>query len=485
MPSLIFSDATSSGFNWQVTGLSSAWNSSNYTQIVLSSGTTSEGSTSAPSGVVGSVSAPGSGSSTSTPKTYIGGSAGTTYNRNAYAQAANGRYYYVGSNSITLPNSTPPPPNTPSNISFTVNGKNITAHYTKGGYYVHLDYSWINGYPDAVTTALSYSFTVPEYDTYYSVDFQSENMDGQKSGWSGFKGFYSGSAPNPPSQPRNLTATPQSKSTIFLDWDSSSTGSPYGYDILVNNLYATSVTSGTSYLLENLNEYTSYTIKVVPYNSYGDGTSATVVARTLDQTAPTVDITAVTTSNSRISIAYSGNDPHSGIAEYQVYISLPDATTLYYKTSLDDLITGYTFETDGTGNPLIAGKTYRVGVKAIDASGNVSTTDSEYYLLPNTRPNNWSWYTAKTSGGNFSLTSDEWFKFCTRINDFRSYKNLSYYGFTDATSGGSFYAYMFNQARSAIVDLPRSVSLPSAVSSGDYIYAYQLNQLRDALNSTT
>jgi hypothetical protein len=101
------------------------------------------------------------------------------------------------------------------------------------------------------------------------------------------------------------------------------------------------------------------------------------------------------------------------------------------------------------------------------------------------RPSDWSWWYSKSSGIGFNVYGSEWNDFADRINTFRAYKNIGNYGFTDAYSGMDFYAYMFNQARNAIADLPRTVNVPSAVSSGSDVYAYMLAQLRDALNSTT
>lgn len=399
MPSLIFSDGTSSGFNWQVTGLSSAWNSTNYTRIVLSSGSTTDGSTTAPSGIVSVVSPPSSGSNTFTPKTFIGGSSGTTYSRNAYAQAANGRYYFVGSDSITLPSDAPNPP---SGISFSVSGKSITAYWTKGSgaYDTRLDFSWISGAYDVTTTGTSYTFTVPEYNTQYGVDFISFNGDGSRSSsWTGFKYFTSGSPPP-------------------------------------------------------------------------------------DTSNPSISYVAETVRNTRISLSWTSSD-NVGVTQHQVFISKKNQASLFYKTTLTGSATTYDFEYDADGLPLVGGATYTVGVRAYDAAGNFSTMLSITRTTPKNRPSNWSWFTSKTSGGSFNLTFDEWNKFCSRINDFRDYHNLSSYGFTNAVQGETFFAYMYNQARTAIVDLPRTISLPSSVSSMQDLTASSLNGLRDALNSTT
>lgn len=112
-----------------------------------------------------------------------------------------------------------------------------------------------------------------------------------------------------------------------------------------------------------------------------------------------------------------------------------------------------------------------------------NSSSDEYYPYTKNRPSNWQWYTSKVSGGTFSLTANEWNNFCANINKFRKYKNKSTYNFTTATSGGVFYAYMFNEARNAINEMSPPTSVPSAKYSGDTIYANDLNRLRDSLNS--
>jgi len=104
----------------------------------------------------------------------------------------------------------------------------------------------------------------------------------------------------------------------------------------------------------------------------------------------------------------------------------------------------------------------------------------------NPRPSNWSWITAKTSGGSFNLTASEWASFIQRINDFYYYKFNSGYPWSHnvgVSSGEQFTAGMFNEARSAISSMNPSTLPPNPVFSGQIVYAYLLNQLRDSLNS--
>jgi len=104
---------------------------------------------------------------------------------------------------------------------------------------------------------------------------------------------------------------------------------------------------------------------------------------------------------------------------------------------------------------------------------------------PNPRPSNFSWTYTKSSGSNFNLYAFEWNNFFAKINEFRAYKNLSNYSFTTAYSGYDFYAYMYNQAVTAISNMSPSISLPPTRNSGNIIYATNINQLVTSLNSIT
>lgn len=88
---------------WQAYGIS-AWNSSNYQRIVLSTGTTSNGSYTAPSGIVDDVWPPPTGSNTYTPMQSLGASPDQYYYRYCYAlDVANNKWWYVGEKGVWTP----------------------------------------------------------------------------------------------------------------------------------------------------------------------------------------------------------------------------------------------------------------------------------------------------------------------------------------------------------------------------------------------
>ena len=94
---------------WTVSGLS-AFTTANYRRLVIASGTTPSGSTTAP-GSIRDTAYPGSGG------TSVSGSfsfSAGTYSFYAFAQAANGKYYPAGSGSVIVSATTPTYP-TPTN----------------------------------------------------------------------------------------------------------------------------------------------------------------------------------------------------------------------------------------------------------------------------------------------------------------------------------------------------------------------------------
>lgn len=97
------------------------------------------------------------------------------------------------------------------------------------------------------------------------------------------------------------------------------------------------------------------------------------------------------------------------------------------------------------------------------------------------KPAIWQWYTTKTVGGVFSMSATEWNAFTTRINQFREYKGLDAYNFTQAYSGSGFEFQMHNETRAAINAMANTGV--GIVSRGSSIQANALNILRNTLNT--
>jgi hypothetical protein len=164
--------------------------------------------------------------------------------------------------------------------------------------------------------------------------------------------------------------------------------------------------------------------------------------------------------------------------------------------------------TSGTITGLSSGQQYEikassfitvsgVDIESVDSNGSVSYSSS-INVTTSSRPANWSWSVTISSNGTSGivmdnankrikiLTATEINNFCTRINDFRTYKSLATVSFATQSQYGAATASFFNQMRTAINDMSPSTGVPSSVTSGvNKILASSLNGLRDSLNSIT
>jgi Fibronectin type III domain len=295
-------------------------------------------------------------------------------------------------------------------------------------------------------------------------------------------------AKDPPSGVGAITVGTVTNNSIQIAWDNATNADHYciEYKLSSNSTWIGETYSytGTSYTITGLSNYTSYDFKVYAQNSGGNGTPSYLYGvRTKDGIPPTVNITAYD-GDGRIYFTWSASDNGSGIrSSNPYYVEITNANGGTYGNGAYTSNNYYSFLTDGEGKQFINGARYYVRVFAYDNENNVSQYASVQITYTQARPPDWEWHTPKISGNQFSLTANEWNSFCTKINQFRQYKNKSDYSFTTAISGGNFYAYMFNEARNAINEMSPSISVPSAKSSGDIIYASDLNRLRDSLNS--
>lgn len=125
-----------------------------------------------------------------------------------------------------------------------------------------------------------------------------------------------------------------------------------------------------------------------------------------------------------------------------------------------------------------------VGYKT-DSSSNVTTWTgaTTFTTEAKERPDDWAWWSTVAKGSAIAITASEWNSFCGRINEFRSYMEMSTYAFTTITSGYLMYAWVVNQAITAIDAIDGHGTLPDKVSSGDKITASFFNKLKTALNS--
>jgi hypothetical protein len=258
-----------------------------------------------------------------------------------------------------------------------------------------------------------------------------------------------------------------------------------------------------SVTFSGLNPGTSYTASVTFYNGSGYVASTSGTFTTLapsDTTPPTVsnvNLTAIPVTNGyNVKMTWAAYDD-VGIVKHWLYRSSPN-TQNYVSVGYD--VSGsareFTFTTDADGNLFQSGKTYYFRVRAVDAAGNISTQDSgtKSIYISATRPQNWAWeYTIVSGGSVYSVVGKKvnimraahWNDFTTRINQFRAYKGLSPYSFTQVTSStsGSAVVSAINQAINAINDMLPVGSKMSTITASNKVAASIFINLRDKLNS--
>ncbi len=100
-----------------------------------------------------------------------------------------------------------------------------------------------------------------------------------------------------------------------------------------------------------------------------------------------------------------------------------------------------------------------------------------------TRPNDWYWTNAVSSGSAIKISASEWNNFCSRINEFRRYRSLSDYSFATVYSGTQISATIVNEVVKAIKGMSGYGTNLYEVSTGDAITASFFNLLKTELNA--
>lgn len=239
-----------------------------------------------------------------------------------------------------------------------------------------------------------------------------------------------------------------------------------------SNIYP-SVYSGGSLTATGLTPNTEYSIRCEIYrdsdNAYLVTLYGTATTRSLPQlTSPTLNTGATIKTNTSIQITMYT------VTEAERYYARIDGGTVYSGT-------GRTFNFTG----LRPNTQYLIEIKC-SASG-YSDSNWNRYRATTLSIQSWEWWYPKISGGNFNLTANEWIAFCNKINEVRVAKGLSEYGFTTSSTyiakDKPYYAWIYNQAKTAIDGLNTGFNLLTA-TSGDMIRSNEhFNNLKNALNS--
>lgn len=353
----------------------------------------------------------------------------------------------------------------------------LEVYHTATGTLVHSDYSIASNQTSYIINGLSNYVN-------YTIKMYPKNSYGN-----GSSSTIAVSTTNGlPSAPTNFTATSLTNG-FNTSWSSVTNATSYSIEsyhadtnVLIYSEYG--ITS-TTHQITGLNSYVTYNLKLWAVNQYGYSTAVWLNGqRTKDGIPPTIHFND-SSGEGKVYVSWSAVDEQSGLrpqSTYSVYIGTANGAESTMKHVEYTTNTYYTFISDANGNEFVHGAKYWVRVYAYDIEANVGMTTAQitYYR---TRPNNWNWWTDKVQGQPIGLQADEWNSFCTRVNQFRQYKKLDNYTFTEVTKGSTITASAMNQAVNAINAMVTTKL--STVAVGQLITASFYNQLRDKLNSIT
>ncbi|WP_424236306.1 fibronectin type III domain-containing protein [Bhargavaea ginsengi] len=244
---------------------------------------------------------------------------------------------------------------------------------------------------------------------------------------------------------------------------------------------ATSSTYGVTYY-GNYN--TRYKIHVIPKNSWHTGSTVTRYITTNPEPPP---------------------DPPPAPSGFNIYnqgetwASFAWNTTARAEKYAMEIFQGNTlikydysiYNTVKTFDGLSPGVQYMAKLYGWNTGGN-GTPVSFYFTLGYSRPPNFSWVVTKARGRSYNLvnsqytnlvTYDEFIAFRQRVNDFRRYKKLDTYTFTNIGRNSVLTATLYNQLNTAIGAMSPPTSTPGARSSGASDLPGLLNGLVTSLNS--
>ena len=392
----------------------------------------------------------------------------------------------------------------------------MTADYSVGGvgtvYVNQLSTSGsLNVQWSRATNANSYGFEVYDYyngdrlvHSHYGVTSLSYTVNGLKEGTYykvkvyGQGSYNNGTASYGYGWTKSFTPTPltgleawagDARGGIHMRWYSSTNATGYRWEIyrgrnISSPYYVTgSNTTSTSASYTGLSEYTEYTVKVYATRGSINSEYATATVTTKDLTQPNISITT-SDGNGRMYILFNGSDSHSGLRSNSTYYTeISNANGTTYGQGSYSTNNYRTFTLDGYGNQFVHNAYYYMKVTTYDNALNSNSTNVRVQFKL-ARPVSWGWHTVKVAGQPIALTAQEWNSFCIKINQFRQYRSLDNYSFTNATSGGIITASIINQAVNAISAMSPPNNPPSTVvANSTTITASFFNTLSNSLNS--
>ncbi|UGO50794.1 leukemia inhibitory factor receptor [Bacillus phage vB_BanS_Sophrita] len=359
--------------------------------------------------------------------------------------------------------------------------------------FADVDYNWVSGYPDA-TFSLTPNGTkfidviAPEYGKQYGVDFQAKTGEGIKaSSWTGFYYFWT-----KPENIGNFWADGRTKTDITMKWDGAQGAVAYRIKAVDANTGVQKFYTRTTNLYATCTGLESgkfYNMQIQSENQNGDLSDVkTVQVATRESIPPEIYMEVPTGNTSSITVTARGIDRLSGINYIRAYVSGKNIAdgwayiTKYPQNIMETENLSFLFLNDGSGLKFEMNQTYYFKAEAVDNDGNTASTGNFTFVPKNARPANFSWNVTWTSGSTFNLKASQWNKLTQSINDFRVYKGMATIWFETVTTGQTFTAQHYNDARNAIASM-NSNGIPSTVSKGNTVTAWHLNQLANVLNA--
>lgn len=340
-------------------------------------------------------------------------------------------------------------------------------------------YSWyLDANPRGQTTSPSYTFSNLTPNTSYYIECYCV-LNGT---WTRAGSVTASTLPEPtPTPPNPPWHSPyidyRVEGGYNLYWPSSSGATLYrlrvrrGYD----NYTTTYTTSSTSYTVTGLQYGVTYHVSVRAENAHGSSSYTVESAATVAPRTPSISGNSTVNSITINISGMSGNYDEVVVERYtanNVFIDSKTASSGTSQLTWTGLTVGQIFN-------FRARSRYFINDVWLESVG-VGQTQVE---VGAGRPDNFSWTIPKESGGQFNLTALEWNSFTARINEFRQYKGLGNYSFTQAYPNNNFTANIFNEARTAIQQMNPPTPVPSAAQKDGIVYASLLNSIVTSLNS--
>lgn len=281
---------------------------------------------------------------------------------------------------------------------------------------------------------------------------------------------------NPPPSPYQVWISSVTSTTADVRWDE--VYDAQNYEVYVDDGYShrRSTVYGSYTTVTGLNPDSEYRVGVVAKNRDGESRitwSSWFYTDPEPLSAPTISVDGQTYSSVTLNVR------STGATSYETQ----------YRSNKNYTWTNYW---DDIYNPIVVtglqeGLTYDFRVRAVKGDEKSPYSRTVTVNIGRRRPEDWRWQYNIRSGGTFYSQSSKtayvmqashWNGFTRRINDFREYKGLGQYSFTNATTSSNVRTCL-NQAIDALNPMVDSRYRMGTVGSGEVVTARVFNNLID------